>query len=140
MRKWLALTSALCLALTIAVPSVQAAPTSPFTGTWIGQDPPPPISDGSTMHLDIRGGTHARIAYIDEYASVCFRAGLPTYYTSFSVGTVSGDTLNATGKWAKCGQVPFGRGGVGPLFYDDQGTADLADDTLWDGWVFWYRD
>jgi hypothetical protein len=138
MRRLLALMVGLCLALTIVMPAV-AAPTSPFTGTWISHDPP--AYDGSTLHLDIRGGMHAQLNFIDEYASVCFREALPTYYTSLGIGMVSGDTLNATWKWAKCGNKVFTHGNPAPTYlYDNQGTPDPADDTLWDGWVVWTRD
>jgi hypothetical protein len=139
MRRLLALTVGLCLALTIVMPAV-AAPTSPFTGTWISHDPAPPTSDGSTLHLDIQGGMQARINFIDEYASVCFRAGLPTYYTARGKGTVSGDTLNATWQWAKCGNKKFTATPAVTYVYDDLETANPADDTLWDGRVVWTRD
>ena len=132
------------LGLLVAAPSVQAAPpATPFTGAWIGQDPAPPDGDGSTLHLLIGLGTKPAIAFIDEFGTICVNVGSPvTLFTSALTGTVSGNTLDATFRVAKCGPVPllFLFGSPISWEYDDQGTANPADDTLFDGVVFLHRD
>jgi len=132
------------LGLLLLAPAAQAVPpTTPFTGTWIGQDPAPPDGDGSTVHLVITGGSTARITFTDEFGSVCVNEGASeTFFRSFLTGKVNGDTLNARFKSAKCGTLVVGFL-LGESFswqYSDNGTANPADDTLWDGSVLWTRD
>lgn len=118
-------------------------PGSPFTGTWVGQDPPPPDGDGSTVHLVITGGwSHTSIEFTDEFGSVCENVGASvTEFTGRLTGQIDGSTLNATFRSARCGstRVEFL---VGESFWwelDDGGTSDPSDDTLFDGSVLWSR-
>jgi hypothetical protein len=136
---------AVLLGMIVAAPAVQAAPPStPFSGAWIGQDPPPPAGDGSTVHLIVEGGENARIVFTDEFGSVCLNEGAPvTFFWSFLTGKVDGDTLNARFKLAKCGThvVGFLVGLPYSLAYDDNETLDPSDDTLLDSeGVLWHRD
>jgi hypothetical protein len=132
------------LMLMMAVPAVSAAPSStPFNGAWIGQDPAPPDGDGSTVHLTIEGGTRVRMTFTDEFGSVCVNEGASvTFFRSFLTGRVSDTTLTAVFRNAKCGSqvIEFLIGEQFTLEYDDMGTANPADDTLWDGSVLWTRD
>lgn len=132
------------LGLALLVPVAQAEPTlSPFAGTWIGSDPPPPNGDGSTVHLDITGGPRARILFTDEFGTVCVNEGASgTFFSSVLVGRVDGDYLIATFKTAMCGPtvISFLRGETFEYEYDDNGTLDPSDDTLFDGSVLWHRD
>lgn len=127
-----------------AIPAVSAAPPpTPFNGTWIGNDPAPPNGDGSTVHLIIEGGTQVRVTFTDELGSVCVNQGASvTFFTSFLTGSVSGDTLEATFRKAKCGSLvlQFLLGEPFTLWYDDMGNSDPGDDVLWDGSVLWSRD
>lgn len=126
-----------------AIPAASAAPApTPFNGTWIGSDPAPPDGDGSTVHLIIEGGTQVRVTFTDEYGSICVNQGASvTFFASFLTGSVSGDTLEATFRMAKCGShvVKFLLGESATYWYDDMGTSDPADDELWDGFVLWSR-
>ncbi len=134
---------AILLGLIVAAPVVQAAPAATgFTGEWIGQDPAPPDGDGSTVHLSISGGNHPRVEFTDEFATVCVNEGWPvTFFASMLRGLVDGDTLFTEFNVAKCGPMTlkFLTGEPGIWTLDDQGTADPADDTLFDGSVVWHR-
>jgi hypothetical protein len=142
-RLYLLLALAL-LGLLVAAPAVQAAPpATPFTGAWTGLDPAPPDGDGSTLHVLIGLGTHPAIAFIDEFGTICVFADSPvTLFTSVLTGRVNGTTLDATFRVAKCGPVALLDLFGSPISweYDDQGTPNPADDTLFDGVVFLYRD
>lgn len=126
-----------------AAPAVQAGSSATaFTGEWIGQDPAPPYGDGSTVHLFVSDGARPRIVFIDEFGTICVDAGSPvTVFTGLLRGFVDGDTLYARFSVAKCGPVTltFLTGELAAWVLDDQGTADPADDTLFDGSVVWYR-
>jgi hypothetical protein len=134
---------ALLLGLFVAAPIVQAAPAATgFTGEWIGEDPAPPDGDGSTVHLSISGGDHPRVEFSDEFGTVCENVGSPvTFFSSLLRGFVDGDTLFAVFNVAKCGPVTITLLTGEPAIweFDDQGTADAADDTLFDGSVVWHR-
>lgn len=127
-----------------AIPAVSAAPPpTPFNGTWIGNDPEPPDGDGSTVHLIIEGGTQVRVTFTDEFGSVCENQGASvTFFSSFLTGRVSGDTLEATFRKAKCGSLvlQFLLGQPFTFRYNDMGNSDPSDDVLWDGSVLWSRD
>lgn len=129
------------LGLLAVAPAVQAAPSTAFTGDWIGQDPPEPDGDGSTLHLHIYGGTRPQIVFIDEYASRACDGQDVTVFTSLLRGSVQGDTLSATFNVAKCGPrtLTFLTGQSFEWVLDDQGDGDPSNDTLWDGSVFLYR-
>jgi hypothetical protein len=125
-------------------PAAQAgAPSTAFTGTWMGQDPDASVGgDGSWNHLEVRGGNNARVTFEDEFASVCWDAGATDYwFSSMLSGSVSGNTMTGVFKSAKCGHLSLSwmRGSVHSWTYDAHGTADPADDTLWDGSVSWFR-
>jgi hypothetical protein len=132
------------LALLLLAPSAQAEPVSnPFTGTWIGSDPAPPEGDGSTVHLLITRGPSVRIAFTDEFGTVCANEGASeTSFRSILTGKVEDNVLTASFKVAKCGSTVIGflKGETVTYDYDDNGTTDPGDDTLWDGTVLWHRD
>ncbi len=126
----------------IYVSTRDKGPATPFTGTWIGQDPAPPDGDGSTVHLLITGGSNPRIEFTDEFGSVCVNVGSPvTEFTSRLTGRVDGSTLDATFRNARCGSVvlQFLVGEPFSLVLDDGGNTDPSDDTLFDGSVVWSR-
>ena len=138
--KRLSLPIAMVLGLILVTPTFGA--TTAFTGEWIGTDPAPPDGDGSTVHLYVTGGTHAKLTLTDEFGTVCVLAeSEETFFTSTLVGVVSGDTLDATIVAARCGTVPlkFLQGSSLSFELDDQGNANPADDTLSDGSVDWQR-
>jgi hypothetical protein len=121
----------------VAVPAAQAAPSSPFTGSWVGIDP----VDGSTQHLYIQGGTTVQILYVDEFGSVCERMGAPTdVFTAVLTGTVSGDELDAWFKAAGCGPVVVL---TAASFFSWTFFYNSSTDTLWgainDGPTTWHR-
>jgi len=92
------------LGLLVLAPVVQAAPpSSPFTGHWQGEDP----GDGSTLDAYISGGDHVQIVYTDDEATVACEGASDQSFTSFATGTVDGDTLYSTMRWAKCGAAPL---------------------------------
>jgi len=132
------------LVLVLLAPAAQAEPPSSlFAGDWIGSDPAPPDGDGSTVHLHITGGPSVRIAFSDEFGTVCVNEGASeTFFWSTLAGRVHGNYLIASFKIAKCGSTVIGflRGETVVYEYDDNGTTDLGDDTLWDGFVLWHRD
>ena len=138
--KLLSLPLALLLGLVVAVPAFGA--TTAFTGEWIGNDPQPPNGDGSTVHLYITGGTQGKITFVDDFGTICEHVGSPvTTFTSTLVGEVDGDALVARFVAARCGPVPIMvlRGAPAAYLLDDQGNANPADDTLYDGLVLWHR-
>lgn len=131
------------LVLALLAPVARAEPPSfIFAGDWIGSDPPPPDGDGSTVHLHITGGPTARVAFSDEFGTVCVNQGASeTSFWSVLTGHVHDNYLIASFKIAKCGptNVGFLRGETVVYEYDDNGTTDPGDDTLWDGFVLWQR-
>ena len=115
---------------------------TPFTGTWVGNDPGLPDGDGSIVHLTITGGSNPVLEFTDEFGSICVNAGSSvTEFTSRLTGSVDGSTLNATFRNARCGSVAlhFLVGERFSLELDDQGNNDPSDDTLFDGSVVWSR-
>ena len=123
------------LGVLVAAPSVQAATPSPFVGAWTGNDPVNP-GDGSTLYLSISGGTTVRLTFIDTFGTICGNHGSPTdMFSSSLTGTVSGDTLDATFVWARCGPVVFDFLVDAPMTF----TYDSVTDTLSDGSVTWHR-
>ena len=143
MKRLSVVLGALLLGLFVAAPGVQAAPAATaFTGEWIGEDPAPPDGDGSTVHLFVAGGDHPRVEFTDEFGTVCEDVGSPvTVFSSMLRGFVDGNTLFALFNVAKCGPVTikFLTGEPAIWTLDDQGNADPADDTLFDGSVVWHR-
>lgn len=136
MRRLGVVAAALLCAL-VAVPVVQAAPSTAFTGSWVSTDP----VDGSTQHLYVMGGTSVQILYVDEYGTTCGLIGAPTnVFTGILTGRVSGNELDA---W-------FKQGGCGPVielaaanffawtFLYDPGTDTLYG-ALEDGPATWHR-
>ena len=130
------------LTLLATASAVQAAPpSSPFTGTWLGQDTSPPDGDGSMQHLVVKGGSSARIDYQDEFGQVCWDAGSTDFwFTSALRGTVSGNTMTGVFARARCGHLslPAMKGQIMSWTFDPHG-AGPADDTLFDGVVTWRR-
>lgn len=83
-----------------------------------------------------------RIVFLDEFGTVCVNEGASeTFFRSILTGKVDGNILSASFKIAKCGStvVGFLKGETVAYEYDDNGTADPGDDTLWDGTVLWHR-
>ena len=139
----LALPLALALGLLVAG-SVSAGSKSALTGDWIGNDPAPPVGDGSVVHLSINvGGERAQITFTDEYGTVCENEGSPvTFFRSTLSGIVLKDAaIVATFKSAHCGPVnlAFLQGELMVLQLNNQGNNDPSDDTLSDGTVTWHR-
>lgn len=141
MRRLLLVLALVALGLLAVAPAVQAAPSTAFTGEWIGQDPPEPDGDGSTLHLQVYGGDRPRIVFIDEYASRACAGQDVTVFTSLLRGSVDGDMLSATFSVAKCGPrtLTFLTGESYWWELDDQGDNNPSNDTLWDGSVLLYR-
>ena len=126
------------LAMLVTASAAQAgAPSTPFTGTWMGEDPSVVDGgDGSMNHLVVKGGSNARVEFEDEFGSVCWDAGSSTLSAS-----VSGNTMSGVFKSAKCGHLSLSwmRGTTHTWTLDNKGNNDPADDTLWDGYVTWSR-
>lgn len=129
--------------LLVAAPSVMGAPnSSPFAGKWTGFDPAQPLGDGSTVYLEVKGGaSHPQVAFDDDFSTDCFAAGSTDYWLSASLsGSLDGTNMTGTFKSAKCGQtvLPW-KGTTHTWTFNDNGTADPSDDTLWDGVTTWSR-
>ena len=130
-------TAAMLWALAI-VPVAQAASPSVLAGSWSSIDP----VDGSTQHLEIRGGTNLAMSYVDEYGSTCADIGASTtVFTGVLTGRLSGTELNALFNSAGCGSSLVIRAAdrfVWTFEYDPN------TDTLWgainDGPALWTRD
>lgn len=138
MRKLGLVGIAVLLCAVVAVPIVEAAPSSPVEGSWTSIDP----VDGSIQHLSIQGGTNLQIQYIDEYGTTCADIGAPTnVFTGVLVGTFSDNKLVARFNSGRCGSrlVLRAADGFAWFFEYDPGT-----DTLWgainDGPATWSRD
>lgn len=132
------------LAMLVMASAVQAGgPSTSFSGTWMGEDPPAADGgDGSMNYLVVKGGSNARIDFQDEFGSVCWDAGATDFWFSSTLsGSVSGNTMTGVFKSAKCGHLSLGfmRGKTHTWTFNDHGTANPADDTLWDGYVTWSR-
>lgn len=56
--------------------AVAGPPDSPYAGTWIGNDLPPPGGDGSNVVLTVGGGPAPIVVLEDDAASVCGGATL----------------------------------------------------------------
>jgi hypothetical protein len=127
----------------LSAPAVLAAgPSTAFSGEWIGQDPAPPRGDGSTVHLSIKGGTDVQITFVDDFGTICVDEGSPvTVFTSRLDGSVEGNVLTATFRWAKCGPLSLGflTGATAVYELNVRNPNTPADDTLWDGFVLWHR-
>jgi hypothetical protein len=129
--------------LLVAAPSVMAAPpSSPFAGKWTGFDPAQPVGDGSTVYLEVKGGNaRPQISFDDDFSTDCFNAGSDDFWLSASLsGDVTGATMTGTFKSAKCGRLvlPW-KGATRTWSFNDNGTADPSDDTLWDTVTTWSR-
>ena len=116
------------LGLLAAAPAVHAAPpTSPFGGHWEGPDP----IDSSNLDAFISGGDHPQILYTDDEATQACEGSSDPSFTSFLTGTISGDDLNSTIRWANCGTVHlFFTGFTITWTLDDQGDVDPSNDVL----------
>jgi hypothetical protein len=131
------------LGLLISAQAVQAGPaTSPFAGSWTGDEPLPPTGDGSTYLLTIKGGSNIQIDFEDEFSTPCFDAGATDmWFTGALRGTASGNTLTGTYRSAKCGHMvlPGVKGTDHTWTFNSNGTSAPSDDTLSDGWVTFHR-
>lgn len=130
------------LAMLVTASVAQAArATSPFTGTWGGQDTLPPAGDGSMEHLVVKGGASPQVNYQDEFGAVCQANGATDFWLTTTLrGTVSGNTMTGVFKSARCGHLSltFMKGQSMVWTFDPHG-AGAADDTLFDGVVTWRR-
>jgi hypothetical protein len=128
--------------LLVAAPAVLGAPSSsPFAGKWSGFDAAPPVGDGSTEYLEVKGGGRVQVAFDDDFSTDCVNAGAADFWLSESLsGSVTGTTMTAAIKSAKCGHMSLPwKGGTRTWTFNDNGTADPSDDTLWDGVTTWSR-
>ena len=116
------------LGMLVTAPAVQAAPpTSPFSGHWEATDP----LDGSNLDAFISGGSHPQVLYTDDVATGACEGLSEQAFTSFLTGTVAGDDLNSTMRWARCGTVHlFFTGLTISWTIDDQGDAVPSNDVL----------
>jgi hypothetical protein len=98
MRRNSFVTTLALLALLATASVVQAAPpSSPFSGTWLGQDTLPPLGDGSMEHLVVKGGTNPQVDYQDEWGQACWDAGSTDFwFTSTLKATVTGTTMSGS--------------------------------------------
>jgi len=143
MKRHPAIITLALLGLLLSAQAVQAAPaSSPFDGTWIGQEPFPPVGDGSWQHLVVKGGANMQIDYQDEFGQVCWDAGATDFWFSSTLrGSVSGSTLTGTYRSASCGHLRITalRGTTHSWTIDTKGNGNPADDTLSDGFVTFTR-
>ncbi len=116
------------VALIVTAPAVLAAPpTSAFTGHWEATDP----LDGSDLDAFIFAGVNAKILYTDEEATGACEGLSDQAFTSFLTGTIDGDELNSTMRWARCGTVHlFFTGFQITWTLHDQDDADPSNDIL----------
>jgi hypothetical protein len=143
MRRNSFVTTLALLALLATASVAQAAPPStPFSGTWLGQDTLPPVGDGSMEHLVVSGSANnVRIDWQDEFGQACWDAGSTDFWLSADLrGSVTGNTMTGVFRSAKCGHVvlPW-KGGTMVWTLNTNGNADPSDDTLFDGVVTWRR-
>ncbi len=143
MRRNSLVTTLALLALLATASVVQAAPPStPFSGTWLGQDTLPPVGDGSMEHLVVSGSaSNVRVDYQDEWGQACWDAGSTDLWLSTDLrGSVVGNTMTGVFRAAKCGHVALDwKGQVMVWTLDNKGNTDPSDDTLFDGVVTWRR-
>ena len=143
MKRHPAILTVALLGLLVLAQTVQAAPaSSPFTGTWTGDEPLPPTGDGSTYHLTISGSSNFRIDFEDEFSTPCFDAGATDFwFTGTLRGTASGSTLTGTYRSAKCGHLSLTwmKGTTHTWTFSSGPTNGPSDDTLSDGWVTFHR-
>ena len=115
------------LGLLVMAPAVQAAPSNPFNGHWQGTDP----GDKSTLDAFISGGSKVQITYTDDVATSACEGAADQSFTSFLTGTIDGNVVNSTMKWAKCGSAPLNFNGFQISWtLNDHGNANTADDVL----------
>ena len=145
MKRYSVIITLALLAMLIGAQTVQAAaPSSSFSGTWVGYDVSPALGgDGSTEHLVVKGGSSPSINWQDEFGQVCWDAGATDFWFNSTLkGKVSGTTMNGTFMRARCGHLSLSadfKGQTMSWVFNGHGTANPADDTLWDGVVTWSR-
>ena len=145
MKRYSVIITLALLAMLISAQTVQAAaPSTSFSGTWVGFDVSPANGgDGSTEHLVVKGGSNPSVSYQDEFGQVCWDAGATDFwFTSVLKGSVSGSTMSGTFMRARCGHLSLSAAFKGQTMswtFNGHGTADPSDDTLWDGVVTWSR-
>ena len=124
-----------CLAALIAAVPVQAAKPT-LAGGWTGNDPAPPDGDGSRLFLTVSGGHTARITFIDTFGTVCENFGAPsTVFVSRIAGEVSGNVIEGSFQWARCGSTVLDFLEGAPVTY----VYDPGTDTLDDGFTTFHR-
>ena len=124
------------LGLLVMAPAVQAAQSSPFSGHWQGTDP----GDRSTLDAFISGGNKVQITYTDDVATQACEGAADQSFTAFLTGTIDGNVLNSTMKWAKCGSAPLNFNGFGISWtLNNHGNSNPADDVLTNSFGETYR-
>jgi hypothetical protein len=115
------------LGLLLTASAVQAArPTNGFNGHWAGPDP----GDGSNLDVYIVGGDQVQMLYTDDEATSACAGRADQAWTAFLTGTVEGNDLNSTIRWAKCGRTPSGAGFNITWTLNDRGDGDASNDSL----------
>jgi hypothetical protein len=131
------------LGLLATAPVVQAAaPSTSFTGSWVGHDPDPPVGDSSTLYLVVKGGENARVDFQDNWGTVCVNEGSEDLWFSSTLrADVVGNTMTGFFSSASCGhlRLTWWKGQPHTWWLDTNGTADPTDDTLWDGFASYSR-
>jgi hypothetical protein len=125
----LAAAAAVLVVAAVLIASVgRARPSTSFEGRWEATD-----DDGSSMVLEVGVGDTPTVLYLDQFASVCERAGdAQTVYTATGKGRIDGNWLTVRFDGGGCDtyqEQPF------ELLY----ARDPASDTLNDGSVTWRR-
>jgi len=145
MKRYSVIITLALLAMLMGAQTVQAAaPSTSFSGTWVGYDVPPSLGgDGSTQHLVVKGGSSPQVNYQDEFGQACWDAGATDFWFNSTLkGSVSGSTMTGTFMRARCGHTSLSaafKGQTMSWVFNGHGTANPADDTLWDGVVTWSR-
>jgi hypothetical protein len=143
MKRISVIVTLVALGLLATAPVVQAAaPSTSFTGSWVGHDPLPPDGDGSTLYLVVKGGDNARVDFEDNWGTACWDAASEDLWFSSTLrGTVSGNTLAAVFQSASCGhlRLTWMKGQTHTWTLDTKGNTDPTDDTLSDGFASYSR-
>ena len=143
MKRHSAIITLVMVGLLLTAQAVQAGPaTSPFDGTWIGQEPFPPTGDGSWQHLVVKGGNNMSVDYQDEFGQACWDAGATDFWFSSTLrATVTGSTITGFYRSAKCGHLILSamKGTSHSWTLDTKGNSNPADDTVSDGFVTFHR-
>ena len=135
-------TVAFLLALSVVMlpaATAGAEQENPFLGHWVGNDPAPPVSDGSVNRLSVGGGKN-HVFYHEDLLSACDQfTGDPLQGFFSGFATIDGDTLTVN-TTIYCilpgvGVVPTEKF-LQPF---DAMFVDNGDGTLTDGFTCYHR-